>query len=227
MRISKAQKFEKEQYMIQQEIIGLLGLEDGNGFFLYELDRDQEKINQIMEMVPEIWKYFAHMNVTGLLYPEKCKRPWLSIVRGVLKNEWKLRYKPCRFNSETDGSVFTMRYYLEKRDEGESISESMSEPPSRAGTPDMMAMDERSVRGGTMSTNPSCESLCSLDDRDDRGELMNREIHSGRRKLKVKRRKTKAKDYQIGDDVQVDSILGVPDLIRHHSRRASRAGLAC
>lgn len=212
MRISKAQKFEKEQYMIQQEIISLLGLveEDPNseleyGFYLYELDRDQEKIDHIMAMIPEIWKYFAHMNITGLLYPEKCKRPWLSIVRGVLKNQWKLRYKPCRFASEADGSIFTMRYFLERRDEDESIS--CSDLPSRPGTPDLDAIGKK----GSMSSNNSHESLCSLDE-----ERSGEDI--GRRRLNVKIRtpkstkttkSTKAPNYQV--DIQ--------EFDQHHMKR--------
>lgn len=109
MRISKSKKYAIEQFLIQKQIISLLNLEDG--FYLYELDRDTDKQQVIMDMVPEIWRYFAHMNVTGLLYPEKCKRPWLSIVRGVLKNRYNLKYKACRYLSN-DGSVFTMKYYI-------------------------------------------------------------------------------------------------------------------
>ena len=110
MRISKSTKYAVEQFLIQKQIISLLNLEEG--FYLYEMDRDVEKQQTIMNMVPEIWQFFAHMNVTGLLYPKKCKRAWLSIVRGVLKNRYSLKYKACRYLSN-DGSVFTMKYYTE------------------------------------------------------------------------------------------------------------------
>lgn len=110
MRISKSKKYAIEQFLIQKELISLLNLE--GGFYLYDLDRDPTKQQTIMDMVPDVWRYFAHMNVTGLLYPEKCKRPWLSIVRGVLKNRYQLKYKACRYLSR-DGSVFTMKYYIE------------------------------------------------------------------------------------------------------------------
>jgi len=110
MRISKSKKYAVEQFLIQKEVISLLNLE--NGFYLYELDNNKEIQNKIMNMVPDIWQYFAHMNVTGLLYPEKCKRPWLSIVRGVLKNRYILKYKACRYASKNEGSVFTMKYFV-------------------------------------------------------------------------------------------------------------------
>jgi len=126
MRISKTKKFAVEQYLIQQELISLLNLKEG--FYLYDLDRDKKKQQQILDMVPEIWKYFTHMNVTGLLYPEKCKRTWLSIIRGVFKNKYYLKYKACRLLTN-QGSIFTMKYHIEpipKSDLTDSISTSVS-----------------------------------------------------------------------------------------------------
>jgi len=145
MRISKSKKYAIEQFLIQKQIISLLNLE--NGFYLYELDRDQDKQEEIMGMVPEIWKFFAHMNVTGLLYPEKCKRPWLSIVRGVLKNRYQLKYKACRYSTK-NGSVFTMKYYIKKIDDSDSSSS--------------MSSISNSSEASLMTTSASSDSLSDL-----------------------------------------------------------------
>ena len=110
MRRSKEKIFAVEQHMIQRQIIEMLNL--NHGFYLYELDKNLELQKQIMEMVPEICKYFAHVNITGLIYPEKCKRAWLSIARGVLKSKYKVKYRPCRYNTP-EGGVFTLKYYVE------------------------------------------------------------------------------------------------------------------
>lgn len=122
MRISKSKKYAVEQFLIQKQIISLLELE--SGFYLYEMDRNLSKQEEIMDLVPEIWKYFAHMNVTGLLYPERCKRPWLSIVRGVLKNRYQLKYKACRYSTNS-GSVFTMKYYIKRMDSLQGSTDSL------------------------------------------------------------------------------------------------------
>lgn len=113
MRTPKSRKFAVEQADIQNKIIGLLNLE-GNGFYLYDLDRNKDLQKQIMDMVPDIWKCFPHVNITGLIYPDKCKRPWLSIVRGVIKNRFTLKYKSCRYQTN-GGSTHTMRYFLERK----------------------------------------------------------------------------------------------------------------
>lgn len=111
MRPSKSEKFKVEQFLIRQDIITLLNLK-ANGFYLCDLDQDQRKKNHIMDLAPDISEYFTHVNVTGILYPDKCKRPWLSLVRGVLKNKYRLKYKACRRMTK-NGSVFTMKYFIE------------------------------------------------------------------------------------------------------------------
>ena len=115
MRPSKSEKFKVEQFLIRQDIITLLNLKD-SGFYLCDLDHDQCKQNHIMDLAPEISEYFTHVNVTGILYPDKCKRPWLSLVRGVLKNKYRLKYKACRRMTK-NGSVFTMKYFIESLDQ--------------------------------------------------------------------------------------------------------------
>jgi len=113
MRTPKSRKFAIEQANIQNKIIALLNLE-GNGFYLYDLDRNKDLQQQIMDMVPDIWKVFPHVNITGLIYPAKCRRPWLSIVRGVIKSRYTLKYKTCRYQT-SNGSTHTMRYFLERK----------------------------------------------------------------------------------------------------------------
>ena len=112
MRISKSKKYSIQQFLIQKEIINLLNLDQG--FYLYEMDKNKNLQTKIMNMIPEIENYFAHTNMTGLLFPKKCKRPWLSVVRGVLKNNYYLKYKTCRYQSDI-GSVYTMKYYCQSK----------------------------------------------------------------------------------------------------------------
>jgi hypothetical protein len=113
MRTPKYRKYANEQAVIIKQVVDILNL-GGDGFYLYDLDNNKDMQKQIMDMVPEIWKYFPHVNITGLIYPEKCKRPWLSIVRGVIKNQYILKYRTCRYQIE-GGSRHTMRYYLESK----------------------------------------------------------------------------------------------------------------
>ncbi len=115
MKTPKSKKYAVEQFFIRNEILSILGLTSDkykDGFYLYDIDNNDSIQDKIMELRPDIQKYFCHINITGLIYPERCKRPWLSIARGVIKNHYTLKYKACRYKSG-DGSVFTMRYYLE------------------------------------------------------------------------------------------------------------------
>ena len=113
MRTPKSRKYANEQAAIVKQVMDMLNLE-GDGFYLYDIDRNKDIQKKIMDLVPEIWKYFPHVNITGLIYPEKCKRAWLSIVRGVIKNQYVLKYRTCRYQIE-GGSRHTMKYYLESK----------------------------------------------------------------------------------------------------------------
>ena len=113
MKTPKSKKYVEERDLVQNKIISILNLNEG--FYLYEIDNNDEVKKKIMDLVPDISKYFCHVNMTGLLYPKKCKRPWLSMVRGVLKDKYALKYKVCRYklkNKSTYESIFTMKYYL-------------------------------------------------------------------------------------------------------------------
>lgn len=81
----KSELYKKEQTDLSFQIIDILGLDIDNQITLYALDNDINKQNQIMNMLPELRKYFAFKNMCGIESPEKLKRPWLSIIKHVTK----------------------------------------------------------------------------------------------------------------------------------------------
>lgn len=85
--MKKSEKYKKEQEEIIKNLLNIVEIKD-NYIIRYELDNDEEKHKKINELVPDIKKYFACNNISGIKQPHKVKQPWLSIIRQVLKTKY-------------------------------------------------------------------------------------------------------------------------------------------
>lgn len=108
--MKKSEKYKKEQEEIVNKIIDILEITDGY-IIKYELDNDEEKHKKIIELVPDIKKYFTYNNIGGLKQPEKLKKPWISIIRQVLK--MKYNFVSTDFTIHTPkGKLRTKKYCI-------------------------------------------------------------------------------------------------------------------
>jgi hypothetical protein len=87
MRVKLCDKYKQEREEICKKLIDILKLDANNSFLLCELDTDLEKQDKIMSMKEEIQKYFACSEISSFKPNFECKRPYLNIVRGILRKE--------------------------------------------------------------------------------------------------------------------------------------------
>ena len=87
--MKKSDKFKIEQLNIINKLLDIINIKD-NYIIRYELDSDEEKHKKIIQLTPDIKKYFACNNISGIKQPHKVKKPWLSIVRQVLKTKYNV-----------------------------------------------------------------------------------------------------------------------------------------
>jgi hypothetical protein len=87
MRIKLSKKYQTEREDICKRLISILKLDDNNSFLLCDLDEDTEKQNKIMDMKEEIHKYFACSTISSFKPNFECKRPYLNIVRSILRQQ--------------------------------------------------------------------------------------------------------------------------------------------
>ena len=76
----KSDLYKKEQQEVIEKIIYILDLKNKNTYTLYELDKNEEIQNKIMELIPEIRKWFSFNGLKAVGEPSKIKKPWLSII---------------------------------------------------------------------------------------------------------------------------------------------------
>jgi hypothetical protein len=96
----KSELYKKEQDDVIYKIITILDLEHKQTYTLYELDNNEEIQKQIMELIPEIRKWFSFNNMKAVGEPEKRKRPWLSIIKNLVKPKYSIERKEHQFKNE-------------------------------------------------------------------------------------------------------------------------------
>lgn len=93
----KSELYKKEQEQVIDKIISILDLQNKNTYTLYELDTNKDIQNKIMELIPEIRKWFSFNGIKAVGEPSKIKRPWLSIIKHLLKKKYNIKSKDFQF----------------------------------------------------------------------------------------------------------------------------------
>lgn len=95
----KSELYKKEQDDIKDTIINILDLENKNTYTLYELDNNIEVQKQIMKLIPEIRKWYSFNNMKAVGEPSRLKRPWLSIIKHLVKSKYNIEIKEYQFKN--------------------------------------------------------------------------------------------------------------------------------
>jgi hypothetical protein len=109
----KSELYKNEQNEIIDKIIAILDLENKNTYTLYDLDNHLEIQNKIMELIPEIRKWFSFNNMKSVGEPEKIKRPWLSIIKNLIKTKYSIKSKSYHFKNK-EKWIMTQQYFFTK-----------------------------------------------------------------------------------------------------------------
>ena len=108
----KSELYKKEQEEIVDKIVKILDLENKTEYTLYELDKNEDIQKQIMELIPEIRKYYAFNNLKAVGEPNKRKRPWLSIIKNLLKSKYTIESIDFRM-MDNDVEIRTHKYKID------------------------------------------------------------------------------------------------------------------
>jgi hypothetical protein len=87
MRVKLCEKYKIEREDICNKIISILQLDANNSFLLSDLDADKEKQTAILNMKEEIQKCFACSTISSFKPNFECKRPYLNIVKSILRQQ--------------------------------------------------------------------------------------------------------------------------------------------
>ena len=91
--------YRQEQEEIIEKIIDILQLDDNSSITLYDLDTDKDKQDKIMNMIPDIRKFFSFSTIIGASEPHRAKRPYLSIIKQICKKNYDISVQDCRLKA--------------------------------------------------------------------------------------------------------------------------------
>jgi hypothetical protein len=110
----KTELYSTQQDELIEKIIDILDLDEENSITLYELDNDKEKINKIMELIPELRLYFTFGQIIGLFKPSVSQRPYLSIIRCITKKLYIMERSDYRIGGGRKG-LRTIKYIFKMK----------------------------------------------------------------------------------------------------------------
>jgi hypothetical protein len=112
----KVDKYENEQKEIVDRILNILDInDDNNKFYLHDLDNSHEKQEQIMNIIPDIKKYFICSN-WSCLAKDNIKRPWLSLMKYIFKTmNYNLISSRVSIKNNENKFMNVTLYYLIKK----------------------------------------------------------------------------------------------------------------
>ena len=115
MRGKLIEIYQSEREEICNKLINILNLPEDKTFLLSELDEDIEKQNKILSMKEEIQKYFAVSTISSFKPNFECKRPYLNIIRSILRMQ-KYEFEGNDFNIKIDNGLFkrTIKYKISR-----------------------------------------------------------------------------------------------------------------
>lgn len=108
---TKALKFAKEQKEILDKLLYILDYTKTKTFLLSELDTDEDKKSKIIALSNDIRNYYPSNKCIGV-NGQHCDRPYLSIIRYVLKfHEYHLFSTKYTFKVDKT-YIYTQKYTI-------------------------------------------------------------------------------------------------------------------
>lgn len=115
MRVKLSNKYSSQREELCNKIIKILQLNDENTFLLCDLDRDIEKQEKILALKDEIKSIFACSTISTFKPNFQCKRPYLNIIRSILRQQGYDVESISYWNKISDGTFQrTMKFTISK-----------------------------------------------------------------------------------------------------------------
>jgi len=115
MREKLETKYHTEREDICNRLIIILELDENHSILLNALENDTDKQTKILDMKDEIQKYFAVSCLSPFKPNATCKRPYINILRGILRKQgYTFESSPILIGFENGKSISTSKYKIFK-----------------------------------------------------------------------------------------------------------------
>lgn len=116
MRLKLSDKYATQRESICAQILTILDINEDNTFLLCELDADIDKQQQLLNLIDDIKTYFACSTISSFKPNFSCKRPYLNIIRGILRQQSYIVTSKNHWNKVGDGTFQrTMKFEIHRK----------------------------------------------------------------------------------------------------------------
>jgi len=117
---SKADIYHVEQSQIISKIADYLALENTPTHLLFDLDENSVLQENIMKLSSDIKKYYNCNNIKAVTDPSRIKRPWLSIIKILLKPYYEIVVEDYHFTQKSQATneskyIHSQKYSFQKK----------------------------------------------------------------------------------------------------------------
>ena len=110
--IKKEHKYKKEQEELLNKLLLILNYNNDYTFYLYDLDNKIELQESIISLSDDIKKYYPASSCIGI-NGQNCKRPYLSIIRYIMKyNNKELYFMDYTLETGYKKTIRTKKYKI-------------------------------------------------------------------------------------------------------------------
>lgn len=81
----KSDLYGPEQRALCDRVIETLALDSQRSCWLSDLDANKQQQTRLLELIPDVRRFFSYTLIAGANNPGARKRPWLSLARSVTK----------------------------------------------------------------------------------------------------------------------------------------------
>ena len=114
MRHKLSEKHGTEREALCCKIVNIIDLNDDYTFLLCDLDNDVEKQTQIMALKDDIKAIFACSTISTFKSNYECKRPYLNIIRSILRKQGYTVTSQNHWKKISDGTFQrTMKFKID------------------------------------------------------------------------------------------------------------------
>ena len=115
MRGKLSAKYPEQRDAICKQIVNILALNEDGEFLLCDLDDDMNKQRELLDLKDEIKKYFACSTISTFKPNFECKRPYLNIVRSILRQQgYSIKSEDYWLKIGSGSFKRTMKFHISK-----------------------------------------------------------------------------------------------------------------
>ena len=108
----KKHKYKQEQQEILDRLLNILNYNNDYTFYLYDLDNKKDLQESIIGLSDDIIKYYPASSCIGV-NGQNCKRPYLSIIRYIMKyNNKELYFMDYTLETGYKKTIRTKKYKI-------------------------------------------------------------------------------------------------------------------